>query len=199
MSYKDEIHSFQQNKTKQTKGKYNIFFLKLKTFVSFLERLTMDCSICLEKVDETTGSATLSCGHLFHFGCLARWILKNETCPYCRHQTNAFESIQESDDEETLSDDESQSIEQAPSLRWIRVGPGHWRIFEDAVVHQIPDYDENAHALWVFRNFFEALENTNTLEVSASQEKEHHIPYRDIFHRHLHTYDISNDRGYESA
>ncbi len=159
----------------------------------------MDCTICFEQIDERTGSANLSCGHIFHFGCLARWMLKNETCPYCRHEANTYETIanDECEDDATESDAESQSIEREHSLRWIRVGPGHWRIFENAIA-EIPDYDEEAHALWVFRNFFEALENTNTLEV-VSEKKEPHIPYSDLVIRHCIVYDVANDRGYDSA
>lgn len=44
----------------------------------------MDCSICLEAIAEGTSSARTSCGHTFHFGCLATWAGKNTSCPLCR-------------------------------------------------------------------------------------------------------------------
>ena len=162
----------------------------------------MDCSICFEVIDEGTGSARLSCGHLYHFGCLARWVLKNKTCPYCRHETNPYETIQEdneSDDESESMDDESQTIEQ-PSLRWIRVGPGHWRIFDDAVA-QLPDFSEEDHALWVFRNLFGSLDDSETLPQAAplSLKQEVQESQQRLLFRHRHLYDSSNDKGYESA
>jgi hypothetical protein len=164
----------------------------------------MDCSICFETIDEGTGSARLSCGHLYHFGCLARWVLKNKTCPYCRHETNAYETIQEdneSDDESEYEDAESQSIEE-PSLRWIRVGPGHWRIFDDAVA-QVSDFSEEDHALWVFRNLFGSLDDSEPLSFAAplplSQKQEIVESQQRLLFRHRHVYDSSNDKGYESA
>ncbi len=161
----------------------------------------MECSICFESIDERTGSARLSCGHLYHFGCLARWVLKNKTCPYCRHETNAYETIcedNESGDESEFLDAESQTIEE-PSLRWIRVGPGHWRIF-DTAVNQLPDFSEEEHAFWVFRDLFGSLEDTPPLPaIPLSQKQEHLESQEKLLLRHRHLYDSSNDKGYESA
>jgi hypothetical protein len=44
----------------------------------------MDCSICLAAIETGTSSATTSCGHAFHFGCLATWSKTKSTCPLCR-------------------------------------------------------------------------------------------------------------------
>ncbi len=163
----------------------------------------MDCSICFELIDERTGSARLSCGHVYHFGCLARWVLKNKTCPYCRHQTNAYETIhedRESEEESEYVENESQSIEEQHSLRWIRIGPGHWRVFEDAVA-ELPDYNEEDHAFWVFRNLFESLESSlpQPAPLPFSQKQEHHESQDRLLLRHRQIYDSSNDKGYESA
>jgi hypothetical protein len=159
----------------------------------------MECTICFDPIDEKTGSATLSCGHIYHFGCLARWILKSQTCPYCRHETNAFETIhqdeelsEEADDE---SEDESTTISDEPSLRWVRIGRGHWRTFPH-LLQQIPEYNEEDHALWVFRSFFQALESE---QKPASEKQDHHIPYIDLLTRHENTFDAGNTRGYDSA
>ena len=67
----------------------------------------MECSICLTEINTTTGSATLCCTHTFHFGCLARWMLKNESCPNCRHEANEKERINEDEESETDSEYES--------------------------------------------------------------------------------------------
>jgi len=164
----------------------------------------MDCSICFETIADSTWSARLSCGHLYHFGCLARWVLKNQTCPYCRHQTNAYETIHEDSDSEEeseyIDDAESQSIDEEPNLRWIRIGPGHWRIFDDAVT-QLPDFNEEDHAFWVFRNLFGSLEEDEPLPqpTPLSQKQEYDETQQHLLFRHRHIYDSSTDKGYESA
>jgi hypothetical protein len=45
---------------------------------------TMDCCICLAAIEATTSSVRTSCGHTFHFGCLATWSKTKPTCPMCR-------------------------------------------------------------------------------------------------------------------
>ncbi|XP_037444581.1 probable E3 ubiquitin-protein ligase ATL45 [Triticum dicoccoides] len=43
------------------------------------------CSICLEAlVDGAECSEVPACRHVFHWGCLALWITKKNTCPLCR-------------------------------------------------------------------------------------------------------------------
>jgi hypothetical protein len=156
----------------------------------------MECTICLESIDERTGSATLSCGHIYHFGCLARWILKTQSCPYCRHETNAFETIRQDEEADAESEHESTVISEDPSLRWVRIGPGHWRTFP-RLIQQIPEFNEENHALWVFRSFFHQLEEVDPKP--ASEKQDHHIPYIDLLTRHENTFDAGNDRGYDSA
>lgn len=160
----------------------------------------MDCTICFEPINERTGSATLSCGHLFHFGCLARWILKNQTCPYCRHSANAFETIHQDQESDSESEYESTEIsnEEEPSLRWVRIGPGRWRTFPH-VMNEIPDFNEEDHALWVFRSFFQELDQTETLPILPTGKVDQHIPYIDLLMRHEKTFDAGEDRGYDSA
>lgn len=45
---------------------------------------TMDCCICLAAIEATTSSVRTSCGHYFHFACLATWSKTKPTCPMCR-------------------------------------------------------------------------------------------------------------------
>jgi hypothetical protein len=44
------------------------------------------CSICIEAIEETN-SATMVCGHQFHYKCIFKWNLtkKGHTCPLCRN------------------------------------------------------------------------------------------------------------------
>jgi hypothetical protein len=45
----------------------------------------MECCICKDVIDETTSCTRTTCGHTFHFGCLATWTTKAQSCPLCRH------------------------------------------------------------------------------------------------------------------
>ncbi len=45
---------------------------------------TMDCCICLAAIEATTSSVRTSCGHHFHFACLATWSKTKSSCPMCR-------------------------------------------------------------------------------------------------------------------
>ncbi|XP_068644915.1 E3 ubiquitin-protein ligase SGR9, amyloplastic-like [Aristolochia californica] len=40
-----------------------------------------ECVICKEELRE---ACELPCSHVFHRVCIARWLTKNNTCPYCR-------------------------------------------------------------------------------------------------------------------
>ncbi|PTB62188.1 hypothetical protein BBK36DRAFT_1172745 [Trichoderma citrinoviride] len=43
------------------------------------------CAICLETLQEDDPIRKLSCDHIFHSLCLAKWFLKrHETCPLCK-------------------------------------------------------------------------------------------------------------------
>jgi hypothetical protein len=44
----------------------------------------MDCSICLSAIGADTSSTTTSCGHSFHFDCIAKWSRTSSACPLCR-------------------------------------------------------------------------------------------------------------------
>ena len=139
----------------------------------------MECSICLAALDKSL--ATLSCGHHFHLGCIGRWVLKNESCPLCRHEMEEHEKIAEdADDEESEFeyDDEgsegSDESDDVPATNWARVN-GHWVEVNEGDKYHIPEFDLEAHAFWVMRNTFEMLESGQ--EVSVSTEK---VPERPI-------------------
>lgn len=59
----------------------------------------MDCSICTEAITETTSSARMTCGHTFHFGCLATWATTAQTCPMCRHEFGETETVEKPHEE----------------------------------------------------------------------------------------------------
>ena len=55
------------------------------------------CCICLEDLNEEADSASsgrsvasLPCGHMFHKGCVTKWLTeKSTTCPLCKQQLRA--------------------------------------------------------------------------------------------------------------
>lgn len=49
----------------------------------------MECPICLDTIDETTGSMKLPCAHTFHIECALRWLRTNSACPCCRTRYQA--------------------------------------------------------------------------------------------------------------
>jgi hypothetical protein len=180
--------------------------LKIKNiFIEVLPLLEykMDCSICMEEINGQTGQALLSCGHVYHIGCVARWLSKHDSCPYCRHLATEKERISDGDTEtDSEYDDEpepytNEDLEAAEQLRWIRVGRGRWRVFDSTQF--IPDYDSEDHALWVFRTVFGTLDDPEGIPpVIPKDSSEEHETIESIRVRHRVTDDML-ERGYESA
>jgi hypothetical protein len=102
----------------------------------------MECSICFEDINATTGSTTLSCSHSFHIHCLFTWLAKQtsesnqQTCPFCRHEMTALERgpdlepPQEEDDD--VSDSDSSSTNDAEEGR-VRLTRHQFNLFLSAV------------------------------------------------------------------
>lgn len=43
-----------------------------------------DCSICLENFSVGQLAVRTPCSHMFHKKCIARWMIKSQSCPLCR-------------------------------------------------------------------------------------------------------------------
>lgn len=46
-----------------------------------------DCPICFESIevgDVVSWAPQTNCGHVFHHGCIKEWLLRNDSCPFCR-------------------------------------------------------------------------------------------------------------------
>lgn len=73
----------------------------------------MECPICYENIDATTGQTTLSCSHSFHYGCISGWFLKQDvgTCPCCRKEMTAIEDLPRDDDSEASVDSDEDEDE----------------------------------------------------------------------------------------
>jgi hypothetical protein len=44
------------------------------------------CSVCLVEINKEEDTVLIPCGHLFHEGCITKWLDMNNTCPVCRYE-----------------------------------------------------------------------------------------------------------------
>lgn len=140
----------------------------------------MECSICLNEITKVTGVVTLGCCHHFHLGCIGRWVLKNESCPLCRHELGEQERIAEDDpdatevdEEEWIDDDDDESEDEMPNIRWRRVGVGRWIVEDeqdDEVAPDLPEFNPEDHALWNMRDLFGPLNDLEVPPLEAAQQ-----------------------------
>ena len=137
----------------------------------------MDCSICFEAITAKTGCTTTSCGHTFHFSCLARWNLQkihtedSQNCPMCRNNLSEIECLpqntsEESEDSEESSEDSEESEESEERLPYYVVR--QYRPYQ----YYIPEFNEESHALWVMRTTFNRLDEGVSIQTDKSIEKD---------------------------
>jgi len=72
----------------------------------------MDCSICLNPVEaKTTGRVETTCGHVFHFKCLAQWFSEQDesSCPMCRQKPTELEDFSKEEEEEEEEEEDEHS------------------------------------------------------------------------------------------
>ena len=55
----------------------------------------MDCPICFDEINASTGSTVLSCRHTFHLTCIVKWYSTSSSCPCCRGAPSQKETILE--------------------------------------------------------------------------------------------------------
>ena len=46
--------------------------------------MNITCSTCLESFTSGCDISTTPCGHVFHTGCITRWLNQNDHCSQCR-------------------------------------------------------------------------------------------------------------------
>ena len=62
----------------------------------------MDCSICHDPINQTTGKVEISCSHVFHYKCITSWYNsqktsdKTESCPCCRYEVPEIQKLPDS-------------------------------------------------------------------------------------------------------
>jgi hypothetical protein len=143
----------------------------------------MECSICLSDITAATGVYTTSCGHSFHFRCAVTWFVNAEVenCPMCRHEMGENEKLPEEPEEEEDEEEEGED--------------------ESFVRSVIPRFDDEAHALWVFRKTFQMLDDNLSIIPTGEVEPAPESDLEDIYWRANRTAcrQIDDDDGYETA
>ncbi|XP_012442754.1 uncharacterized protein LOC105767727 [Gossypium raimondii] len=51
-----------------------------------LNSANKECAICLDEFSEGDEVASMPCTHVFHDGCIIKWLKTNHLCPLCRFQ-----------------------------------------------------------------------------------------------------------------
>jgi hypothetical protein len=49
----------------------------------------MNCAVCLSTIEN---AANIDCGHIYHYGCIERWVELNPVCPQCKHTVTRINS-----------------------------------------------------------------------------------------------------------
>jgi len=160
-----------------------------------------ECSICLSEINTKTGGAQLSCSHRFHVGCIGRWILKNESCPCCRHEMCSEERIAEDTKEDEESEDEDYDADDDEDLDdEQRALYSHWRHEVDMTNKMpIPQFDEEANALWAMRQTFERLEQGQSIAAIAALAANAVVNMKEQRLRENAVFFNTRESGYESA
>lgn len=60
----------------------------------------MECTICIDAISADEKPIKFECGHAFHSTCASKWLLFNNTCPYCRNEIYKETHSVDIDDEE---------------------------------------------------------------------------------------------------
>lgn len=47
---------------------------------------TDQCPVCLKEFDRNTTAKSMPCRHVFHKECIIPWLLKTNSCPFCRYE-----------------------------------------------------------------------------------------------------------------
>lgn len=97
------------------------------------------CPVCLERMDETNGLATIFCQHVFHCACLQKW--KGSGCPVCRYTQNEQISKLKSDEHEN----ECATCGSQANL-WICLICGHVGCGRYDEAHAFAHYEQTSHS-----------------------------------------------------
>lgn len=62
--------------------------LKVVNYCDIVRASTTECSICLDKFNDTDKVIVLKCKHYFHKNCIEKWFEEQSTCPICRNKVS---------------------------------------------------------------------------------------------------------------
>lgn len=48
------------------------------------------CTICLEEFEAGSEALCMPCTHIFHAGCIVKWLNESHYCPVCRFEVPTF-------------------------------------------------------------------------------------------------------------
>ncbi len=100
------------------------------------------CSICLEKITESSSEITLGCSHKYHLNCIHTNITQGTTpnkCPLCRSKIKMKDSLIKlsEEDMQKTQDIEKQTKEMTDCLRpKLRISFSIYNIFPGEIVQQ---------------------------------------------------------------
>lgn len=61
------------------------------SYVSYFECESIECSICLDKLDKKNTVSLDNCNHMYHDKCIREWLKKSRLCPLCRSNVDISE------------------------------------------------------------------------------------------------------------
>lgn len=64
--------------------------------------ISKSCSVCLRRFCDEEDVAELPCGHLYHFTCIIRWLMRQGSCPCCRADVRELDMPTRANQEEVL-------------------------------------------------------------------------------------------------
>lgn len=87
MSY-EQLLQLEENVGNVSKGlkKEKIDALPMVKFYKGFYKDCFQCIICMESYNELEMVKKLPCGHIFHKECIAQWLIKEKTCPFCKKE-----------------------------------------------------------------------------------------------------------------
>jgi hypothetical protein len=102
----------------------------------------MDCPICFIAITKDTGVVTTSCGHSYHFSCIAPWYSKENTCPCCRTAATTTEVMPKVEEEEEEEEDEMEFTRAGLDI-WLRARGGSGvSVMPDSVCSEVAGFTQ---------------------------------------------------------
>mmetsp|Transcript_3507 Transcript_3507/g.8694 ORF Transcript_3507/g.8694 Transcript_3507/m.8694 type:complete len:269 (+) Transcript_3507:12-818(+) len=65
----------------------------------------LSCVVCLAEYVDEVDVCRLPCGHIFHQGCIHKWLRQDASCPQCRQRVGDYEDTQQTSIDEEPSVD----------------------------------------------------------------------------------------------